>query len=203
MAYPSTLDSFTTKVANTDLVRAAHINSLQDAVVNIETELGYGATAGTSLAVANTYMKRDANGIAYDNKYGVQLYASGTISIPNNTWTAVPWTGTRYTYGSMWNSGDPTKITCAMTGLGLLNVFVTFPANSTGTRGIAVRDAGVTYLGQRTIPAPVADCSMTLTKAYILSPLDYLEVMVFQNSGGSLNLTIQNFSHPECSFFFI
>lgn len=203
MAYPATLPSFTTKVANTDLVRAAHVNALQSALIEVATELGAGATAPTSLAVANTVMKRDANGVAYESKYGVELYASGTISIPNNVWTAVPWAGTRFTNGAMWNIADPTKIVCTATGLGLLNVFVTFPANATGSRGIAVRDAGVTYIGQRTIPAPAVDCSLTLTKLYILSPLDSLEVMVYQNSGGALNLTILAYSHPECSFFFI
>lgn len=40
MAYPGSLDSFTTKVDNVTDVLASHVNGLQAAVVTIETELG-------------------------------------------------------------------------------------------------------------------------------------------------------------------
>ena len=40
MAYPTTLDSFTTWVDNVDTIMAAHINDVQTALVAIETELG-------------------------------------------------------------------------------------------------------------------------------------------------------------------
>lgn len=40
MAYPASIDSFTTKVDNVDDVLASHINDVQTAVVAIETELG-------------------------------------------------------------------------------------------------------------------------------------------------------------------
>ena len=51
MAYPSSIDSFTTKTS-TDYVLAAHVNSLQTAVVAIETELGTDP-AGTETNVAD------------------------------------------------------------------------------------------------------------------------------------------------------
>lgn len=40
MAFPTTIDSFTTKVDNVDTIAASHINALQTAVVAIETVLG-------------------------------------------------------------------------------------------------------------------------------------------------------------------
>jgi hypothetical protein len=40
MAYPATIDSFTTKVDNVDDVLASHMNAVQTAIVNIETEFG-------------------------------------------------------------------------------------------------------------------------------------------------------------------
>src|SRR3972149_11852741 len=40
MAYPSTIDSFTTKVDNVDDVLAAHMNAVQTSIVAVETELG-------------------------------------------------------------------------------------------------------------------------------------------------------------------
>lgn len=44
MAYPGSLDTFTTKVDYVDLVLAAHVNDLQAAVVAIETALGIAPT---------------------------------------------------------------------------------------------------------------------------------------------------------------
>ena len=40
MAYPDSVDSFTTKTDNIDIVEASHVNSLQTSIVAIETELG-------------------------------------------------------------------------------------------------------------------------------------------------------------------
>lgn len=40
MAYPASLDSFTTKVDGVDTYYAAHVNDIQTAIVNVETELG-------------------------------------------------------------------------------------------------------------------------------------------------------------------
>jgi hypothetical protein len=40
MAYPATIDSFTTKVDGVDDVLASHMNAVQTAIVNIETEFG-------------------------------------------------------------------------------------------------------------------------------------------------------------------
>ena len=44
--FPSSLDSYTTKVDGVDTVLAAHINNVQDAIVAIETLLSAGSTAG-------------------------------------------------------------------------------------------------------------------------------------------------------------
>ena len=39
-SYPGSLKSFTTKTDSSDVVRASHINDLQDEVVAVETQLG-------------------------------------------------------------------------------------------------------------------------------------------------------------------
>lgn len=49
--YPTSLDSYTTKVNNVDIYDASHINDLQGAIVAIETQLGT-TPKGTSASVA-------------------------------------------------------------------------------------------------------------------------------------------------------
>lgn len=46
-AYPSTVKSFTTKVDFTDTVLAEHVNSLQDEVRSLETNLGTSIATGS------------------------------------------------------------------------------------------------------------------------------------------------------------
>lgn len=46
-AYPTTVKSFTTKVDFTDTVLAAHVNSLQEEVVAVQTELGTDVAVGS------------------------------------------------------------------------------------------------------------------------------------------------------------
>lgn len=51
--YPDSLDSFTAKVDGVDTVAASHVNDLQDAIVQIETELGTNPASGfTSVAAS-------------------------------------------------------------------------------------------------------------------------------------------------------
>lgn len=47
MAFPTSIDSFTTKATN-DVVQASHINDPQTAIVNIETKLGIDGSADTN-----------------------------------------------------------------------------------------------------------------------------------------------------------
>lgn len=46
-SYPTTVKSFTTKVDFTDTVLAAHVNSLQEEVVAVQTELGTDVAVGS------------------------------------------------------------------------------------------------------------------------------------------------------------
>lgn len=62
--YPGSIKSFTIKVNNTDIIDAAHPNTLQDEVVAIETTLGTNPALGTSNLSTATY---DNNGTLFTN----------------------------------------------------------------------------------------------------------------------------------------
>ncbi len=78
MAYPTTLDSFTTKTDNGDTVLAAHINALQTAIVALETALGYGSTVPTTNNTASSIVLRNGSG---DFSAGLVNAASGLASV--------------------------------------------------------------------------------------------------------------------------
>jgi len=81
MAYPAALDSFTTKTDGVTEVLAAHVNDLQAAVVNIETELGTDP-AGSLTDVKTRLLKSiSAAGL-------LNFAASSTLTISGGSITA-------------------------------------------------------------------------------------------------------------------
>jgi hypothetical protein len=94
-SYPATVKSFTTKVDFTDTVLAAHVNSLQDEVVALQTEVGTDVAVGSgwignvdfSTTNWNTLKDRLAN-IEYGLKDVYDDYVSdvgGSVIIPSAT----------------------------------------------------------------------------------------------------------------------
>ena len=94
-SYPTTVKSFTTKVDFTDTVLAAHVNSLQEEVVALQTELGTDVAVGSGWVGAvdfsttnwNTLKDRIAN-IEYGLKDVYDDYVSdvgGSVIIPSSS----------------------------------------------------------------------------------------------------------------------
>jgi hypothetical protein len=84
MAYPGTLDSFTTKTDAVDTILAAHMNAVQAAIVTIETELGTDP-AGT-VTDLKTRLARSLSGAGNLNFATATLLtiAAGSITVTQN-----------------------------------------------------------------------------------------------------------------------
>ncbi len=81
MAFPTSLDAFTTKVDNTTDVLAAHINDLQTAMVAVQTKIGVNSSAvTTTLDYQMTHLPSQVATLAFGTTYGVQFRDAG-ISI--------------------------------------------------------------------------------------------------------------------------
>lgn len=199
--FPSSLDSYATNVDGVDIVTAADINNLQDAVVAIETAVGVGmaqptATAGT----ADALVKRNSSGLL--NKYGTLVYGTGTITIGNNAWTAVTFAATRFLSGTMWAIGQPTRILLDKTGIAMVSACIGFPASATGERGIAIRVDGATYIARDQRPATSNAMDLNICTQRNFANTNYVEIMVYQNSGSPMNLVISSFGTPEAAVVF-
>lgn len=119
---------------------------------------------------------------------GAKVRNTGNQSIPDVTNTALTFTTVVFDYLQFFSLTTPTRLTIRTPGIYLMNGAVQFAANATGTRGIAIRLNGVTYL--RTIIesafATYPACVEAIT-SYPLVAGDYIEFMAFQSSGGALN----------------
>lgn len=125
----------------------------------------------------------------------VSVYMT-TASLTHNTWTGVTWTATHYDTDSMWDSGDPTRLTVNTPGRYLVTARAYFAANATGTRGInltpngaGVRDTDNVALSDSFWAAANSTNQLvTATFEWAAVEDDYLEMHAIQSSGGALNL---------------
>jgi len=127
-------------------------------------------------------------GVASSRGY---LAPTSNITIGSATWTAIDWTGhSRTLTGFTWDSGNPTRITFTEGGVYLVNALVTWEANATGQRQMAFRLNGSTDIANQATPGTnVTYAGNTLNQLREYAANDYLELRVYQNSGGNLSIT--------------
>jgi hypothetical protein len=141
------------------------------------------------------------NELAYDATFlltppaQVLLVSSSAQSIPNATLTAITWQSATWTGpAAMWTPGS--RATAPVPGYYDLDAQVTFAANATGARQVMFRvttgpgnpgGAGnMTVFGQYSGPAGGAQVATGMLSPYMYAG-DYVEVLAYQSSGGSLN----------------
>lgn len=78
MAYPSAVESFTTKTNNVDTIDASHINGLQTSIVNIETELGTDPAGAFATVDARIVSLESGINSAWTQDTDTWTYASAT-----------------------------------------------------------------------------------------------------------------------------
>jgi hypothetical protein len=86
--FPTSIDSYTTKVNNVDTIDAANVNDLQDATVAVETLLGAGSTRRTSWTPTVAFSV-SSTGLAYTSsgfyaRFGSLVYVQGEFVITEN-----------------------------------------------------------------------------------------------------------------------
>jgi hypothetical protein len=127
----------------------------------------------------------------YTNSISAFLYKAAAQSIPNATWTAVTFSDEAWDTNSFHDTSTNTSritIPAGLAGKYAFNLRGFFAANATGVRYIAVYLNGVS-VRINYFPANAADFEIALNTKINLVATDYVEMYVFQNSGGSLNFT--------------
>ncbi len=134
----------------------------------------------------------------------VSRYNAQTIS--NNTWTAISfeyanWDNVSSDVSLHWSAtSNPTRLTSRSGGIYVITASVTFDTNVTGVRGVSIRYNGSQYHSTQVIPAYSGDLHVSTSAILDLGGGSiYVEMMVFQNSGGDLNAIISH-NTPEFSF---
>lgn len=115
---------------------------------------------------------------------------SANQSIPNNTDTALNWNSEfADTDGGHDTVTNNTRYTAQTSGIFLCQAHAAFAGNATGKRDIMFRrNDGIVYGRNGMMPNSAANAYIS-TAAYVpMTAGMYVEAMVYQNSGGSLNI---------------
>lgn len=124
----------------------------------------------------------------YTTSFG-KFTRTTTQSINNTTFTAVLYDQYTIQSGDIGYDGTTGQITLNRSGLWLLNNYVGFTNNVTGTRQVQINDSSTTTYVQTSQPAPigVVDAHLTTTTFEKFTAGQIVRGMAWQNSGGALN----------------
>jgi len=163
----------------------------RSSTANTNTRLGIGST-GNVLTVAGGVptWAAPASGSTY---VGVSVYKSGNQSIANATFTAVTFDSETFDTDAFHSTSSNTSrftVPSGKAGKYLLTGVIAF-ATGTGTREVAIYKNGAAVNYGVTLPASANPLGTYMPISYVLSlaVADYVEIFVYQNSGGALNVT--------------
>lgn len=121
---------------------------------------------------------------------GASVYADATQSISNATYTAVAFNQEDYDTDAFHDVvTNNSRLTVPTTAKYLVTTVIGFAANATGQRVIRFRKNGTTYIRGHAGPDGGSQApAVNLSSVVALTAADYIEVMAYQNSGGSLSI---------------
>jgi hypothetical protein len=166
------------------------LEQLRFVIKDIKTALNFGVAPTwwyTPITVAATQVQA----------HGARVFRNTTQSIGNGSSTAVIFNTVRYDTGVVspavdpfWNAITPTRLTASVTGLYQISGWV--PWNSGPTTGnlqvfIRRNDGKLLSESRLSIPGTSALRTMPIGSQFLLNATEYVELFVFQLTGGALN----------------
>lgn len=118
--------------------------------------------------------------------------------VSNGTHTAITFDAEDFDRdGGHSNVTNPSRYTCQTAGYYDLSGNITFAANGTGWRDIMFQKNGSSSTRQSrngcpAIPGGTAESALNLAGTMFLSVSDYVEIVAYQTSGGTLNAVASN-----------
>jgi hypothetical protein len=130
---------------------------------------------------------------------GARVYNSADETVPNAIPTRLTFDSERYDNGGLHSTvTNPSRLTAQKAGKYNISGHVQFLSNASGYRWVEIFLNGTTVIARQAGPAlsgPATDLSVSTT--YHLAVNDYVELWVYQNSGGNLDVVAVSAGSPE------
>jgi hypothetical protein len=153
---------------------------------------------GEVVTAANLNLHLRDNVSFLANPPACRVYNNAAISIPNATETLLTFNSERWDTASMHSTASLTsRITMPVAGLYLLTATFEFQSNATGIRYFYFRHNGTLSIGYHSKPSTQGARHFTVSTVYKFAAADWIEMLVFQDSGGALNVIQANNFSPE------
>ncbi len=145
----------------------------------------------------NTYV-RD-NMLALHNIPTCRVYNNADILIPDNTPTALSFGSERWDTDEIHSIiANTDRLTCKTAGMYGLIGHVTFDSNTTGNRIINIVLNGAQFIAsQSALPLSGSPTRLSVPTRWKMEVNDYVQLIVYQNRGGSLNIIYESARSPE------
>lgn len=130
---------------------------------------------------------------------GARVYHNANQSITDATVTFLSFNNERWDTNSFHdNTTNNSRLTCPLAGKHLIVCTLEFASNATGFRQANFKLNNTTYIGGLVcVSVTGAGTFVGITTIYNLALNDYIQVEVYQNSGGALNVTTGANYSPE------
>jgi hypothetical protein len=135
--------------------------------------------------------------------YAARIYRATAQSIPNGSSTALSFDAVRWANPSddlYWNALHPTRIYFRRGGWWNINFVIGWAGNISGARSIQLRVNGSYYIAFDERPASW-QTFVNVNAIHNFASGEYVEVMVYQDSGGNLNVTNEPRMSPEITIY--
>jgi hypothetical protein len=135
----------------------------------------------------------------------VRAYNSANISINDSTLTALTFDSERYDTDTMHSTVTGTgKLTATTAGTYHIIGQVRFATSAVGVRQISIRLNGTTTLAFKGMSAASASVHGDIVETdYQFNATDYVELIVYQTSGGALNVDVAANYSPEFMMHYV
>jgi hypothetical protein len=130
---------------------------------------------------------------------GTRVHRTSNQSIPNNAATIISFDAARYNVGPMWAAApNPTRLTAQRGGVYSITANFAWAAQAGGFRSANIILNGATIIAiDSSMLLSNNGCDMHVSTNYKLTPGDYIELQVYQNSGVAVNVASSNAYSPE------
>lgn len=162
--------------------------------------------ASKTLTVSNTMTlasSSDGDSIVFD--VAARVYNNADLTILDNTNTILTFNSERFDTDGMHSTvSNTSRLTVTRAGKYLIIGLVRWTLTTGGRRVVSIKQNGATYIGRSEIGSAAdatAEPGQIVSAIYDLALTDYVELEVFQNRGGSLNVRSVGNTSPEFMMF--
>ena len=135
------------------------------------------------------------------NPPACRVYNTASQSIANGSHIMLTFDSERYDTDTMHSTVTNTsRVTMTTAGVYIVTGHAVFAANATGTRQLTLRINGTTFIAITSFPnRGVNTVEMSIAAVYKFAATNYVELGMFQDSGGALNSLAGGNYGPELS----